>query len=233
MKVWVKYTMAASIFLVGGPGSVAYNQFVSPYMNDQTVYVATANLSADTPITSYDFRGIPLKRSHVSPGAITNPYSMIGLYTTEAMSKNQQFTALTLEPDPLTLTPGTQDVPIPSSWIAAISPTIRQGDFVKIVPMPPTQTGSVPQQSLPVHSRTLNNIPVLYVHTSSNQEVQNESVSPGTPLARDNGSGIPNNIDLKMTNAEADQVAKDVQQGDKLFIWRVTHKTNPVNKGMR
>ncbi|GMA65649.1 SAF domain-containing protein (plasmid) [Alicyclobacillus fastidiosus] len=248
MKTWVKYTVAAAVFAIGGPGSIAYNQFLSPYLNDETVYVASQNLGANSPINTSDFIALQLKRTEVSPNAITDPTQLEGMYTTQTMSKNQQFTSIDIEQNPLALTPGTQDVPITSSWIAAMSPTIRQGDYVKIVPLPPTQTsiavspnvnGKNPNgnnqpinslQDLENANSSLDNIPVLYVHTSDNQEVTDASSST-TPTSRDNANGMPNNLDLKMTNAQAETLAGYIQQGYKLFIWGTTHKNIPGIRG--
>ncbi|WP_436664466.1 SAF domain-containing protein (plasmid) [Alicyclobacillus acidoterrestris] len=257
MRTWVKYTIAGAVFVIGVPGSIIYNQYLSPYFKDETVYVATKTLSANSPLVEKETNGAvvsyfeaeKLPRNQVSPGAITNPVELEGLYTTQAIAKNQQITNLDVEENPLALTPGTQDVPITSSWIAAMSPTIRQGDYVKIIPLPPSQTNiavtNEPNptvganqtngkqikslQDLETANSSLDNIPVLYVHTSDNQEVTN--AQNGTVANRDNGSGIPNNLDLKMTNAQATLLAQYVQQGYKLFIWGTTHKTNPGIRG--
>lgn len=246
MKAWAKYTIAGVVFLIGAPGSVVYNQYLSPYLNDQTVYVATTNLNTNTPVSVQQngkilvyFKPEKMKRTQVSPGAITNPQQLIGLYTAQSMSENQQFTNLTVEPNPDAIMPGTQDVPITSSWIAAMSPTLRQGDYVKIVPIPPNQTSvsvsnqssSLSLQDLAGNQSPLDNIPVLYVHTTDNTEVTNAGTTSDSSMARDDGSGMPSNIDLLMTNTQASLLASYIQQGYKLFIWGIDHNTNPVNKG--
>ena len=220
IKPWVKYT-AAMLLLVGGVGgSVLYNQFWQPMMNSQTVYLATNSLPAGTPITSNDWREVSMKKTHVSPGAITDWETLNGLYTAQAMSANQQFTALDTENNPYTITPGTEDVPIAQSWIVSVSPTLRQGDYVKIVPI--AGQGSVPFSGNAV-GLSLDHLLVLSVHTTQNMEVMNASPNgPQTVGARDNGLGTPSIIDLKMTALQASELKMYVQEKYQLMIVGVT-----------
>lgn len=160
-----------------------------------------------------------MNKSHVSPGAITNWQTLTGLYTSEAMSANQQFTAQDTEDDPYVITPGTEDVPISPSWIASVSPTLRQGDYVEIIPI--AEQGGTPLVGNT--NEALNHLLVLSVHTSQNTEVVNASNSgPQTVGAINNGTGTPNIVDVKMTTVQAGLLQQYVQAKDQLVIVGVT-----------
>ena len=232
MKAWLKYSIATTFFVVGVGGSIAYNQLLEPYLNSESVYVATHNLSADAPIQTGAWTRERLLKSQVSPGAVTNLAELAGMYTAQPMSANQQFTVMDTESDPFTITPGTQDVPIPSSWIASVSETLRQGDYVDITPLAQSQgtttasptwsastTASSPSTISPGNV-SLNNILVLSVHTSNNQEVTNAAPPTGTQTIGTlyNGTGNPSNIDLKMTTAQAKLLTSYIEQKAQLFI---------------
>lgn len=229
MKPWLKYTIAATFFVVGVGGSIAYNQFLAPTLSSKWVYVAPSSLTANQPVpTNYVRERIP--DDQISPGAITNPALLKGMYTSQAMSAKEQFTSLNLESNPFTITSGTKDVPIASDWIAAVSETIRSGDRVELIPLVPQQQSRQKATNLAVvppsnAQANLDNLLVLSVHTTSNQEVVNQppSTGPQTIGARTNGSGTPSELDLKMTTAQAQTFAQDVQNGDKFFIWGVPH----------
>jgi Flp pilus assembly protein CpaB len=226
MKPWVKHTLATGLFVIGVGGSIAYNQFVAPYIGSQWVYVAARSLDANTPIQPADWKRVRIPKDQVSPGAITDVSKLTGTYTSQAMSQNQQFTELDTQPNPFTITPGTVDVPIPSSWIAAMSPTLRQGDYVDIIPLAQSQAGAGASSTLALQkgmnasgNTTLSHILVLSVHTSSNQEVMNQPPSGSQSVgARQNGTGTPSNLDLKMTTEQAQFLANLVLQKYQLLI---------------
>ncbi|MCL6601014.1 MAG: flagellar biosynthesis protein FlgA [Alicyclobacillus macrosporangiidus] len=237
MKPWLKYATATTLFVIGVGGSIAYNQFLAPYLGSRWVYVAARQLEANTPIRDSDIKRVRLPKDEVSPDAVTDVTKLTGAYTAQAMSQNQQFTALNTQPNPFTITPGTEDVPIPSGWIAAMSPTLRQGDYVDIIPMAQPQQAGPGQTPLvaggvDTTKPVLSHILVLSVHTSSNQEVTNQP--PGgsqTVGARQNGSGTPSVLDLKMTNDQAGTLARLIQQKYQLLIVGVApdvaQQTNP------
>ncbi|MCL6441888.1 MAG: flagellar biosynthesis protein FlgA [Alicyclobacillus sp.] len=236
MKPWLKYSIAATLFVVGVGGSVTYNQFLAPYLDSEWVYVAAQPLDANTPIQASDWKRERIPKEQVSPGAITNVSDLADAYTSQAMSQNQQFTALDTQPDPFTITPGTEDVPIPSSWIASVSQTLRQGDYVDIVPLAPSQSGSTPAPRNAMNAstnshKTLNNLLVLSVHTSTNQEVTNQPQPSDTETvgARHNGTGTPSNLDLKMTTAQAQLLTSYIEKRYQLLIVGVTPR-KPVGK---
>ena len=226
IKSWIKYT-AATLLLVGGVGgSVLYNQFLQPMMNSESVYLATNSLPAGTLITNNDWREVSMKKTHISPGAITNWETLNGLYTSQSMSANQQFTKLDTENDPYTITPGTEDVPIAQSWIVSVSPTLRQGDYVKIIPIAGQGNAAFTSNA---GGLSLNHLLVLSVHTSQNTEVMNASNNgPQTVGARDNGSGTPSIIDLKMTALQASELKMYVQEKDQLMIVGVAASTQTI-----
>ncbi|MCL6446163.1 MAG: flagellar biosynthesis protein FlgA [Alicyclobacillus sp.] len=224
MKPWLRYTVATTLFVIGVGGSVAYNQFLAPYLGSRWVYVAARQLEANTPIRDSDFKRVRLPKDEVSPDAILDVTKLTGAYTAQAMSQNQQFTALDTQPNPFTITPGTEDVPIPSGWIAAMSPTLRQGDYVDLIPMAQPQQAGQGQTSpvtggVDTTKPVLSHILVLSVHTSSNQEVTNQP--PGgsqTVGTRQNGTGTPSILDLKMTTEQASTLAGLIQQKYQFLI---------------
>lgn len=228
MKSWVRYTLATTLFVVGVGGSIAYNQFVAPMLTSEWVYVARTQMPADTPIQAADVERIRVPKSEVSPDAITNAEGLIGAYTAQPVDQNQVLTALDTEPDPFTITPGTEDVPIPSTWIASVSETLRQGDYVDLIPIAQPQAGANNVGTLTTTSEAseFKHLLVLSVHTDNNAEVTSQqTAAPQSVGARGNGSGVPASVDVKMTTAEAQALASLIQEKYQLLIVGVSDET--------
>lgn len=218
VKSWLKYTLATAFFVVGVGGSVTYNQFLEPYLNSEWVYVATQNLSANTALQPTDWLRERVLRSEVSPEAITNKNQLLGMYTIQGMTSLQQFTTATLQSNPYAITSGTVDVPVSSTWIASVSDTLRQGDYVTLIPIEKMTASN--SANLVTPTMDLSNLLVLSVHATGNEEVTTPPSSAGSQSlgTRYSGTGTPSNLDLKMTESQAQEVATDVQQNDQFLV---------------
>lgn len=244
MKAWVRYSAASVTFVVGVGGSVLFNQVIEPNMNSTWVYVA-----ANTPemTTTDSVRIVPqlvpgqsvpgqnanlvkMPTNLVSPNAITNRTELASLYTSQILSPNEQLTTTNTEADPYTLTANTQDVPVSPQWVMSVSGTLRQGDYVDLIPIQTQQNQATSTKSFQMTA--FHHVFVLSVHTSQNTEVQNY-VAPGTAPgpqgigARQNATGTPSEIDLKMTAQQALLFANDVQNKDQFLIYGVAA---PISK---
>ena len=225
MKSHWKTTIAAGVFVIGVGGSVAYNQFFAPYLNSEWVLVASTSLPANTPLIASDWKRVNMPKDLVSPGVVTNPGALQGMFTTQVMLPNQPFTGLAIQSSPFTITPGTEDFPIPSSWMVSVSPTIRQGDQVNILPIPSKSASAHKGQAKLV---TLHHLLVLSVHASNNTEVTTPPPMVGTQTVgtRYNGSGTPSTVDVKVTTGQARMLTREVRNQDQFIIVGVSPTGN-------
>lgn len=216
----MKYTLAGLLFVIGVGGSMMYNAYVAPKLDSETVWVAKSDLSPDTPLSPSDWMKESMPRQDVPVGAVSNVQELEGLYTSEHLSPKQVITVDEIQSNPFTITPGTRDVPLAESWIASMSPTLRAGDFVTLTFLPSTMgSGTGKPTTLPTLS-SLTHVLVLSVHTSNNQEVVTTPpiTGPSGVGAPVNGLGVPNEVDVKLTTSETNELAQAIAEGEKLLI---------------
>lgn len=213
MKSAVKYTLAGMLFVVGIGGSIVWNEFVAPKLNSEAVWVATESLSPNRMLGPAQVHKEMLPRSDVPMGAVTHVQAWLGEYTTESLTPRQVLTTADLESDPFAITRGTEDVPLDASWIASVSPTLRAGDRVTLTFLPSqgAKTGRL---------TSFSDVLVLSVHTSNNREVVTAMPThgPSGVGAPVNGIGVPNEVDVKLTQDQMLALAEAVARGEKVLI---------------
>ncbi|SFV03662.1 SAF domain-containing protein [Alicyclobacillus macrosporangiidus] len=242
MKPWLKNTLAGATLLVGVGGTIVYNQYLSPIINDAPAYVATRNIEPNTVIQAGDIKAVHVPRAIVVPSAISDPNAIVGKMAAQTIVVNQQITPVDLETDPLVPQKGQYIVPIISQWIAAMPDSLRRGDKVTIYVRPapsstsgtsPTAPPAVSQHSTPAPTAPnnfmsqvsqeplLQDVPVEFVRNGSNQEVQNAppvTLGGGVLAERQNGTANPSEMELLMTKTDWDKLYAAVQANNQLVF---------------
>lgn len=227
MNKWIKIGMAVAAIVVGDGGAILYNQYLSPKLTDESVFVAKAPISANSRIQAADLKQVLIPRNIVQPGSITNLMDAVNKLAAANIQTNQPITDALLETDALQPQKGQEIVALNSKWIAALPDTLRRGDHVTIYLY--HQNGNTPiSNTKAVQSVTkttaayLQNIPVEFVHNGSNQEITNQSTqhqpTTGTLTSRSNGSGDPAEVELLMSPQKYADLVSHVESGSQLVL---------------
>ncbi|KPV42686.1 SAF domain-containing protein [Alicyclobacillus ferrooxydans] len=223
--MWVGNALAGISLVVFVGGAVVYEQYLSPILQDTTVWVAATNIPPNTLLTAHNVKTELVPRRILETGAITNPVFLRNKRSATLLAANQQLTAKDLETNALTPVGNEQIYPIPSSWIYAIGGGIRRGDSVSIYAYPKNNTPGTPSNSFSTSKTTtqtatsssqsvasviLSHVAVEYVRNGSNQEITNASpnaLSSTNPYAQqENGNGTPTTVDLLLTPVQFQQL---------------------------
>lgn len=160
---------------------------------------------------------------------------LIGKDANVTILKNQMISEVFV--DYVNLTPDAEKNeairPIPANWIYAMPGSLRRKDVITIYPLQERGVGvqqniitvdkvmsdeeannSTPTELASRFQPILENVPVNYVKTSSNQEVMNREDSD----ERLNASGNASDIEVNITEDELKLLFELIEQGYKLYI---------------
>lgn len=220
MKLWLKNTLAGTVFVFGIGGTIAYSNWLRPILNDQKVYIAKSTLAPNAVIGSNDWTATRIPRSDVPVGALTSPTSFVGKMARATIPQRGIFTDSNIENNPLAITTNTQVFELTSSWIADVPDSLRRGNEVYIyvlqntTPATPTNIHQA-ETTAPL----LSNVPVEFVHNGSNQEVLNVNPpSSGDLGTRANGTSVPSKVELKLTDSQVNQIMSAIASQEKFIL---------------
>ncbi|MCF8568150.1 SAF domain-containing protein [Alicyclobacillus tolerans] len=220
MKIWLKNTLAGTVFALGIGGTIAYSTWLRPILNDEVVYIATTTIAPNAVIERGDWTKARISRNVVPVGAVVSPSTLVGQMASTTIPQHGIFTASNIEKDPLAITPNTQDFQLSRSWISVVPDSLRRGNEVYMYLLPST-TPATPHNITQAETGApfLSNIPVEFVHNGSNQEVLNANPPVSGDLgSRANGTAVPSDVELKLTNSQVSEVISAIAQKDKFIL---------------
>ncbi|QSO50136.1 CpaB family protein [Alicyclobacillus mengziensis] len=230
LKLWMTLSIGIGLLVLNDGAYLAYDQYIRPKLNDQVVWEAQRNIAVNQIIQASDLVKMHVPRGQVEPGAITNASFIVGKMAAEPFVPHEQFIATALESNPYVLGRNEQNIALNPTWVANLPQGLRRGDRVDISLLLPqgttaqkiTDTAFI--QNIATHTPILTDKLVEYVRNNGNQEVVNVGPTPNQPpqggglAAAENGSSVPNAVELKLPDKDWALLQQAIQDGYQLAI---------------